>query len=145
MNSAQFKQEPVGFLRFTSNNNVKFIKKDEFKLEGASPMIINVDDLPVFIVPQTSDVEDKLKIELQEKSIELLDQYGLVETRNSDLAKADAKLKIAIEALQSILDGTYHRDRDVKCADGKFSWEDCEQCIERHVMQALEKIGEQKL
>ena len=58
---------------------------------------------------------------------------------------AEAKLKIAIEALKAIIDGTYHRDRDIKCADGKFSWEDCEQCIERHVMQALEKIGEQKL
>lgn len=54
---------------------------------------------------------------------------------------ADAKLKIAVEALQGIIYGTYHRDRGFKCADGKFSWEDCEQCIDRHVMQALEKIG----
>ena len=130
-------ERPVGFLRFTSNNNVKFIKKDEFKLEGASPMIINVDDLPVFLVPQTSDVEDKLKIELQEKSIELLDQYGLVETRNSDLAKADAKLKIAIEALQDMLSGWKYIRKNHGDLYG-VGWDRAQTKAE----QALEKIGE---
>ena len=55
---------------------------------------------------------------------------------------AEAKLKLAIEALKAIVNGEYERNYATKCLDGKFSWEDCEQCINRHVEQALKKIGE---
>ena len=54
--------EPVGWLRFTSTNEVKFIKKYEFRLEGANPVFTKVPDLPVFLSPQPFDLEDKFKL-----------------------------------------------------------------------------------
>ena len=42
-------EEPVGYLRFISNTNVKFI--NNLVLKGASPIITPYPDIPVYIAP----------------------------------------------------------------------------------------------
>jgi len=61
----------------------------------------------------------------------------------SDLDKANAEIARLREALQNVLDGNYPSNRDTKCDHDKYSWEDCEQCIEAYIEQALAQ-GEQK-
>ena len=43
--------EPIGYLRFISNTNVKFIHN--LVLKGASPIITTYPDLPVYLAPQS--------------------------------------------------------------------------------------------
>ena len=52
--------EPIGYLRFTSNIDVKFIPNNNLKLvlKGASPIITTYPDLPVYLSPQTITIKE---------------------------------------------------------------------------------------
>lgn len=41
--------------------------------------------------------------------------------------------------IKNVLSGEYPRDRDKKCNHEKYSWEDCEQCIDDYLHIELQK------
>lgn len=96
----QSQGEPVGYLRFITNETVKFISKNNFKLvlKGASPIITSYPDLPVYTEPPLTEALQKDKeelIEYAENILGALDAIMIFGT-NIDKAKEFAKMALAI-------------------------------------------------
>ena len=84
--------EPVGYLRFITNETVKFIPKDNFKLvlKGASPIITSYPDLPVYTVPPLTEALQKDKAELY-KALVYENEALKAELTEAQSYKADAE------------------------------------------------------
>ena len=71
------KIEPVGYLRFISNTNVKFIHN--LLLKGASPFITPYPDIPVYLAPPSTEALQKDKAELIEYAEMLVEILSLID------------------------------------------------------------------
>ena len=79
--------EPVGYLRFISNTNVKFIHN--LVLKGASPIITPYTDIPVYLAPQA-----ELFGKVEQLKLEKAELIEYVRKLHETLASINCKLAI---------------------------------------------------
>ena len=80
--------EPVGYLRFISHTNVKFIHN--LVLKGASPIITPYPDIPVYLAPPSTEA-------LQKDNAELFGKVEQLKLEKTELIEYAKKLNIALE------------------------------------------------
>ena len=71
--------EPMGYLRFKTINDVTFVPRDvRFVLHGASPHITTYPDLPLYLVPPSTEALQKDKAELIEYAKWLIEHLFII-------------------------------------------------------------------
>ena len=98
--------DAVGYLKFTSNTDVVFTQNDETRLvlAGASPVITNYPNMPVYLAPpnyQALEDENKELIEYAGKlrrAISALDAFDLYRQYNECISEIQQALAIPLPA-----------------------------------------------